>query len=175
MVVSFEMITDVNELNEVALTVYHIKPMNLPTLQEKIKEIGKDLAELSICGDYLDELIIPDGVWFVQCARLGLKKLVVPDSVRWLYCNDNFLEELEVPNTIEYLVAHDNILHTLRFRGGNPTKLGILELYHNRFTRFDFEIPECCESVMINHNYPIEFMSESIRNAINMSDDPYIP
>ena len=136
---------------------------------------NNNIDYLDIFGDYLDTLIIPDGVEHACIDTLGLKHVYVPDSIKKLYCQDNFLETLDVPCTIENLVANNNILQTLTFRGGPPNNLFMLELEGNRFQRFDFEIPKCCEVLNINKNYNVKYISPSIREFIDTSDEMYIP
>ena len=111
---------------------------------------NNNIDYLDIFGDYLDTLIIPDGVEHACIDTLGLKHVYVPDSIKKLYCQDNF-------------------------RGGPPNNLFMLELEGNRFQRFDFEIPKCCEVLNINKNYNVKYISPSIREFIDTSDEMYIP
>lgn len=168
----FHMYISQNENDDNVLNAYFVKPCNVPEMLKFMQSID-NLKGLVVIGDYLDSLDIPDGIESVVCSRLGLKRIHVPDSVKWLYCNDNFLEELEVPRNIKYLIAGDNLLHTLKFRGGPSCDLELLEINNNRFSRFDFDLPDSCEVVMGGQRYPIEFMTNSVRRAIERSDVPY--
>lgn len=87
----------------------------------------ENIDSLCINGDYLDHLVVPQGVSTVTLGPLGLRSLVLPDGVEFLYCSYNNLRELEIPESIFMADLGNNPLYKLRFRG-EPTNLVRLEV-----------------------------------------------
>lgn len=74
-----------------------------------------DVSYVIISGDFLDELIIPEGVTELYCFNLGLKKLHLPSTAEYVYASNNCLLELDVPPKISFLDVSYNPLYNLRF------------------------------------------------------------
>lgn len=141
----------------------YIKPENL----HKLDLENRNINDLSINGDYLEELIIPEGVTCAIIANLSLRKLHVPDSMKFLYCQNNCLKELELPENICNVDACNNYIEKVTFR--NPAKeLTYLNLKNNRITEFDFTIPESLNYLNIENNPHIN-ISPKISLFINMN------
>lgn len=110
------------------------------------------VKELVICGDFLDHLVVPDGVEWVYACNLALKTIHVPDSVVFLACDGNCLRALELPAGIEDVDAHDNCLRMLAFRGP-PTRLESLNLRDNRLMAgLDFIVPPTLYHIELHHS-----------------------
>ena len=129
-----------------SLTLYYAKQSDIDSLV-----FPPNTKELMILGDYIDKLIIPDGVTYVSADRIGLKEIYVPDSVKYLYLSDNFLTQLELPSGIEKVEANLNYLEHVRFRG-QPDQLFSLELEDNRLEDIDFNPPKTLEVFNVKKN-----------------------
>lgn len=110
-----------------------------------------DVKELVINGDYVDHLVLPDGVEWVYVEDLALKSLVVPDSVIYLHCPENRLRTLELPAGIENVTANKNKLRSLTFRGP-PTCLSSLDIRDNRFAGLEFDVPPTLTDVDLEYS-----------------------
>lgn len=118
---------------------------------------------LLIDGDYLDELVIPEGIVFCACPNLGLRTLIVPDSVEHLFCNRNTLRDLELPKSLYSLDASHNPLYTVSFRAEMPA-ISILRMRSVKATTLDFKVNEFCE-VDLRDNRQLVNLSPELRNA----------
>lgn len=127
-----------------------------------------NIEYLTILGDYIDNLIIPNGVKWVCIEKLGLKTISIPDSVQYLYIDNNFLKSLELPIYIEKVVANNNYLENIISKG-KLTKLYCLELEDNRLNNLNIEIPETIEVLKIKKN-PIK-IDKKLEKIINRLDD----
>lgn len=105
--------------------------------------IPNETERLVIVGDYLDELVIPDGIVTCICPSLGLRRLVVPDSVEFLYCNRNNIRELELPERMYAADVSYNPMYDLHIRGENP-ELGKIKMTGLKIKKFHAKVkPEC--------------------------------
>lgn len=132
-------------------------------------EVPKNTRRLVISGDYLDELVIPNGVESCVCCGLGLRKLVVPDSVAFLYCNRNNLRSLELPHGLYICDISDNPLYHLTFRNENnqELELGRIQMKRVRLTRFDAKVKENCE-IDMDENPQLVSYSREVEYAVFM-------
>ena len=112
------------------------------------------LETLIVAGDYLDTLVIPEGVDFVSCESLGLRNIVVPDSLLSLYCARNCLRSLELPSGLERLDASHNCLYDLSFRPPGPVALFCLDLEDVKLPSLDLKVNPDCSIVLgrVKHN-----------------------
>lgn len=135
--------------------------------------IPKGTRHLHIMGDYIDRIVVPDGIETVVACKLGLKEICIPDSVKALYCNDNFIKHIELPSSIEVAEIKNNLLQTLCFRS-EPTDIGTLKLSDNsRLRRLDFVFPECLEVLKLKRCYGLEYIHPSFKNTLASQDiDP---
>jgi hypothetical protein len=108
---------------EELLWIYNAQPKDIKTFTWP-----NDVTIVTFAGDYLDELIIPEGIESVMCSYMGLRKLILPRSIKYVYANYNSLLELIVPNNIVVLEVSNNPLYNLRFSGGDPLQLTRLEV-----------------------------------------------
>lgn len=130
-----------------------------------------NVKSIIIDGDYLDTLIVPQGINAVTVVSLGLRKLIVPDGVEFLYCNYNNLRELELPSTICVADLGNNPLYQLTFRG-DPMEMYRLELRNTRLRTLLFKVnPECCIDVHGTALMTGGYMTKEVRNAIHRN--PY--
>jgi len=145
------------------ITANYIKPENL----DKLDLENRNINDLAINGDYLEELIIPNGVTCAIVADLSLRKLYVPDSMEFLYCQNNCLKELELPENIYNVDASNNYIEKVTFRN-SAKQLKYLNLKNNRIADFDFTIPESLNYLNIENN-PHIHVSPKISLFINMN------
>jgi hypothetical protein len=147
------------------MTLFHAKQSDIDNF-----DFNKyNIDSLCIIGDYIDHLIIPDGVEWVSANRLGLKSLYIPDSVRTLYINNNFLACLDLPENIENLYAKKNYLTDVRFRKP-PTKLISMDLQENRLTTLDFIMPKTIEILRLRKNC-FSIIPDHLQHVINTLDN----
>ena len=128
-----------------------------------------DIETLCVLGDYIDHLIIPDGVKWVSANRLGLKTVSIPDSVKIIYLNNNFLTKIDLPGNIEQVYAKRNYLISVTFRNP-PSKLTCLDLQENRLSHLDFEIPKSIEVFRLRKNF-FSSISTDMQRVLNSLDD----
>jgi len=129
------------------INIKYIKPEDLLTFDFS----DKNFTELFIDGDYLEELIVPNGVETVVVNNLALRKLTLPDTVEFLYCENNCLKELELPSNIYKVDAHNNYIQQVTFKD-SPKQLMYLNLENNRLLDFNFDIPKTLTYLNIDGN-----------------------
>lgn len=147
------------------LTLYYAKQSDIDNF-----DFNKKIDYLIINGDYIDTLIIPDGVKYVSVDNLGLKYLYVPDSVETLYANNNFLSSIELPENICKVCLNNNLLTKITSRGNNMMNLFCLEVEDNRLSTIDINIPDTIEVLRIRKNNNIH-IDEKMKTIINRLDD----
>ena len=144
------------------LSVSHVTPEDWKTI-----DMPDGLTHLFITGDFLDELVVPEGVIMVNVPKLSLRSITLPESVTWLSCRKNCLRELALPGGIEYVDAHKNLLTRLEFRSP-PTELGNLIVSHNNLSTLNFEATPNLYGVdiSINENFKFENLTPSLREFL---------
>lgn len=130
---------------------------------------GRDIKHLSVMGDWLDVLHVPDGVEIVCCGYLGLKEISLPDSVEMLYADYNKLSNIILPAGIIKATLRENLLETIEFKS-NPYRLEELDLNSNRISILDFVAPETFYQLDIGKNFHLKSVTPDIDRVINQSD-----
>lgn len=127
------------EHNDWSLSLYHVTP-------EEMRDFAwpQGIEYVSFFGDYLEELVVPNGVNRVFCTNLGLRRLVLPSTVVQVYANMNSLRELTVPSTIMFLELSYNPLYNLYFNGGDPMQLARLVVCNTNISSLEFRVSEDC-------------------------------
>lgn len=142
--------------------VFHVNCVTPETWADV--QVPTNTRRLVISGDYLDELIIPDGVESCDCVGLGLRRLVVPDSVEYLHCNRNNLRSLELPHGLYACDISNNPLYDLRFRSASgeddTLRLGIIRLNRVKMTCFNAKVKENCEIDLDGNPQLVSFSPE---------------
>jgi hypothetical protein len=90
---------------------------------------------LQINGDWIDSLVVPDGIETLIACELGLKSITIPKSVSLMYLDDNCLTELRLPRDSSAIVVtakNNYIEHLICEDGQFPKKLMDLKLKSNR-------------------------------------------
>lgn len=126
-------------------------------------DIPQNTKRLVISGDFLDELVIPNGVVSCICHGMGLRKLTVPDTVEYLFCNRNQLRSLELPHAMYMCDISHNPLYHLRFRKDeNDTELclGRIQMNHVKMSSFDAKVKENCEIDMSDNPQLVAYSPE---------------
>lgn len=150
----------------------HVWYANQNDVDELLSTLSPRIKEITICGDYVDHVIIPDGIEYVYVLDAGLKTIHVPDSVKTLDVSINLLKTLELPANIEYVRAKYNKIETVTFRG-TPAKLHHLQLKSNRVHDLMFDAPDCLEYIRVDR---MREYSDSVARALArmQPDDPFI-
>lgn len=138
--------------------------------------VGRCIKELSIVGDEVNELIVPEGVERVLCSGVGLKRVWLPDSCKVAYLEKNKLRNIELPEGIEVASLRKNLLELIVFRGdsGNPTALEELDIKCNRLIKLDFIPPPSLYLLDLRGNQFLVDIGEGVRCALNTLEDGYI-
>lgn len=132
--------------------VFHIDGVTPETWDAASCDIPKTTRRLVVSGDYLDELIIPEGIASCVCHSLGLRRLIVPDGVEYLWCNNNTLRALELPQSMYICDVSYNPLRSLTFRGGDVgLVLGRIQMNNVKLTSFHAKVKNNCEIDMDNN------------------------
>ncbi len=150
---------------------------NTLTMKHVTQDIidGYDFAQhqgmtvLTIIGDYIHKLTVPEGVEYVYCSKCGIREIYLPDSVKLLVCDDNYLSRLDLPAGIEVVEANNNYIHSVSFRHP-PTNLSVLELKSNRLLSLGFDVPESLSKLDIDENpyLRIDKLSMSVLKFIRL-------
>ena len=117
------------------LTIYNATQEFMDTL-----EYTHIPSEITIHGDYIPNLRVPEGVQRVHCEDCGVRNLTLPSSIITLICNENYIAHITVPATIEHVNLQGNLLETFTVEGGHARALQTLDLQRNRIAHLDFEV-----------------------------------
>jgi len=111
------------------------------------------IESLLITGDYLDYLVVPDGIKNVYCGSLGLRKISLPDSVKHLNCENNCLLNIILPDNIKYVNLNQNCLKDISFKN-EPNKINVLILSKNYLETLNLEnLPRTIKLLDLTNNF----------------------
>lgn len=119
------------------------------------------MKSLIIYGDYVDHIVVPDGVDTFACKK-SLMTCTLPDSIEFLYLENNRLKEVELPQHVIIADLSDNYLEKIVFRGGQPESLKELYLQNNRLKILEFFPPPCFNTLNIRFNHGLKMNTELI-------------
>ena len=98
-----------------------------------------DMKTLMIFGDYVDHIVVPDGVDTFACKK-SLLTCKLPDTIEFLYLDNNRLKDIELPQNIIIADISNNYLERITFRE-QPKKIKELYLQDNRLKKLEFIAP----------------------------------
>jgi hypothetical protein len=122
----------------------------------------------------MTNLIVPDGVEYLQASNMGLTNLYLSDSIDIVYCMSNSLTQLELPVDVGIVYASTNRIRKLTTRDNKRlTRLGYLDISENsKLERIDIEPPLAKSLITIDMDRHVE-INDSLVKELEIAEKEY--